>query len=498
MRYGPTLFAALALVLPACSWSTPEPNVLVIVVDNLRADAVRSDTHSPNLDRLKQCGLVYRSCFAHTPSTVSAQATLFSGRLPHSTGITTDGRTYDDSVPLLAERLSGAGYQTLGAAGTSALRQVQGTRGLTRGFTAFETPEFGVETATETNRRLFDLLDRADTERPWFLFAHYADPVEPFAAHGTSQAKADVLVNGEPKGAVMVAEDGCWEGDLVLKPGRNRVKFRADAPIELHGFRCDAEFHPIEPTIRPAGDKAKEIVVELKNDGDDDLAVSIRARVNDVPERTEQRRRYFLEVEAVDRAMGALLEQLHARNEFDNTLILLTSNHGTSLGQHAAKDQRGYLYDEIVRVPLIVKLPRKHDAAADLRRSCNQLTRLVDVTPTILDLLDLDALPSVAGRSLADEVARELTAEVQPPLTTTPCYAKRNDRFKLIYSPSEERFEMFDLSRDPLELDNVFAVEGHLWVEWQNELRSIAESTFGYDEEFATDLEVKGARVLGY
>jgi len=505
MRFGPALLASLALVLPACSWDTPEPNVLVIVVDNLRADAVKSGTHVPSIDRLMQRGLVYRMCFGHTPSTVGAQATLFSGRLPHRAGVTADGQTVDHEVPLLAEQLAREGYLTLGAAGTSVFRRKEGVQGLTRGFTEFVAPKVGVETATETNRRLFELLERTDPERPWFLFAHYSDPSEPFAAHDTVRAAADVLLNGDSIGTVRIAEDGLWEADVILRPGRNRIAFQAKTPIQLHDFTCESRFQALDATIQPTLDgdtttRTREIVVELVHDGDKELPVFVHARVNDTPTRTEQRRRYFLEVESADRAVGVLLDRLRERGEYDDTLIILTSNHGASLGQHVAEDQRGYLYDEIVRVPLVLKLPRNHDATAELRGSCNRLARLVDVTPTILDLLDFDALPSVAGRSLADQAERELVAEVQPPLTQTPRYAKRNDRFKLIYSPADERFEMFDLARDPLELDNVFAVEGHLWADWQDELRAIAESDFGYDEGSGevTQVEMQRARVLGY
>lgn len=393
LALGLPALAAAAMLVPGCAWQENEPNVLVVVVDNLRADAVRSGPRIPNINRLKQRGLVFRTCFSHTPSTTGGAAALFSGRLPHETGISVDGRTVDDSVPLLAETLALEGYLAFGAVGVPGLRPDNHGAGVTRGFAAFAAPADGVEPPARTNERLLGLLDGAEEERPWLLYAHYA------LSDATEPSETD-------------------------QSGR------------------------LDPS-----------------------------------ERSEARREYFADIERADRALGSLLNELRERNAYDNTLVVLTANHGASLGQHADDDQRGGLYDEVLRVPLVIKLPKNHTAAADLRRATNVLARVVDITPTVLDVLDMDALPSVAGRTLIDETERELTAEIRPPLAPTPRYARRNDRYKLIYAPAEERFEMYDLSRDPLELDNVFAVEGHLWSAWQDDLRAIAESDFGYTEE---------------
>jgi arylsulfatase A-like enzyme len=499
----PAIVVGLAvLAAGSCSWTTREPNVLVVVVDSLRADALVHTPGAPSTPAfaaLEQDGVRFRTAFSPTPAGGPAVAALFTGRLPSRAGVLADGSDVDPDVPLLAEALAHEGYQTLAVVGLADLAPRARGEGLDRGFASFETPPEGSEPAERTTARALAALGRVDPQKPWLLYVHYADPREPYAAHGTAGAKAALALDGRTLDTLPLCEDDAWQGEAVLSPGRHKLTLASDTPFRLDAFACRTASDPIEPSIRPpdAPEGARSMTIALENRESKPLKVQIETRLHDVVTDREARRRYGLEVESADRALGTLLAALREGDQYDTTLVVLTSNHGAALGQHAGTTGAG-LYDEELRVPLVIKPPAKDPHADRLRSQSDVIARLVDVTPTVLDLLGEDALPSAAGRSLLDKTAARLvTAEVGPPLAQDPRCALRDERYKLIYVSGEDRYEMYDLARDPLELDNVFAIEGHLWADWQRQLRSMAQKGL-VEPSTDRDAMAQRARVLGY
>lgn len=166
---------------------------------------------------------------------------------------------------------------------------------------------------------------------------------------------------------------------------------------------------------------------------------------------------YDGEIAFVDRELGRLLAGLDAEAR-DRTLVLVTADHGESLGQHGEDTHGVFVYDATLRVPLLLAgpgLPRG--------RVVGGLARLVDVAPTLLDLADLPPLSGADGRSLVppacgaaapDEpaYAESLFASLQ--LGWAPLHALRTSRFKLIQAPHRE---LYALDTDPTEARDVSA-----------------------------------------
>jgi hypothetical protein len=164
---------------------------------------------------------------------------------------------------------------------------------------------------------------------------------------------------------------------------------------------------------------------------------------------------YVGEIAFADSQIGRLLEALEQRALLDRTIVIVAGDHGESLGERGERDHGVFIYENVLRVPLIVRAP----ALAPFR--VGEVVRLTDVMPTVLDLLDVPA-PPVDGVSLVDVMRgrrRDLNLEAYSEslyparLGWSPLRALRDGRFKLIDAP---RPELYDLERDPFEEQNIY------------------------------------------
>jgi choline-sulfatase len=194
---------------------------------------------------------------------------------------------------------------------------------------------------------------------------------------------------------------------------------------------------------------------------------------------------YVAEIAFVDAQIGRLLQALERRKLLDRTIVVVAADHGESLGDHGERDHGIFVYESVLRVPLIIRGP-----GISPRRVAD-VVRLVDVMPTVLDLLGLPRGP-VDGTSLVaalhgDPRRIELDAysESQYPLRFgwSPLRALRAGRFKLIDAP---RPELYDLERDPFE-------ERNLYDERRDLARAFAQRLASFERDTALKTRTDGA-----
>ena len=166
---------------------------------------------------------------------------------------------------------------------------------------------------------------------------------------------------------------------------------------------------------------------------------------------------YMAELAFADSQVERLIHALDQRKLLDRVVLVIAADHGESLGDHGERDHGIFVYEEVIRVPLLIR-------AASLQPArIGEVVRLTDVMPTVLDLLGLP-LPPADGVSLLnlmrgtpDQTTRELEAyseSLYPErIGWSPLYALREGRYKLIRAP---RPELYDLDRDPFERENVY------------------------------------------
>jgi arylsulfatase A-like enzyme/Tfp pilus assembly protein PilF len=165
-------------------------------------------------------------------------------------------------------------------------------------------------------------------------------------------------------------------------------------------------------------------------------------------------------VSFTDSQVGRVLQFLKERGISDRTIVIVTGDHGESLGEHGEETHGFFVYESSMHVPLIVHAPFSNTAG----RRVTAPVRTADIMPTLLDLLQVPAPGGIAGVSLAPLLtgARELPKPVEGygeamyPLHHygwSELVATRSDQYKLIDAP---RPELYDLERDPKELNNLF------------------------------------------
>jgi arylsulfatase A-like enzyme len=417
-------------VLPACA---PEPprNAVLIVLDTLRADRLFSYGNprptSPALDALAREGALFETVVSNAPWTLPAMVGLMTGEYPTA-------RTYDSGLrrSLVAE-LQAAGFATVA---------------FTEG--AFVSKRYGFELGFQTFRE-------HEGSVPFLLDA----PAE--------NAQAD------PERGI--EKTFRWAKSWLAEHARERRFFLLVHTYEPHvpyRRRTFAEGMP-RGRLGPTFEAGAAIAAKRSEQLADDVELAyIRAL-------------YDGGVAACDRAVGELLAELERLGIARETLVVVTSDHGEDLGDRLPlrPGNHGHaLYDEQLRVPLILRDPTREFA---VRRVTAQV-RLVDVMPTILDLLGLPAPADRNGRSLVPLLRGE---ESEPRLAWAEIphhalidsglrWAVRTGSHKLIVTPpaargsGEARLELYDLRADAGERSNQATGDPARRAELMQQLRSVA------------------------
>ncbi len=397
------------------------PNVLLIVVDTLRADHLGAygygpDT-SPNLDRLLAGrGTVFEDATSQAPWTLPSVISYLTGRFPGELARARSGEMgVPDGVPTLAERLAAAGYRT-GA--YVANPTVSAAGGFARGFETFWVPPAVVASlslhADEVERRARPWLD-AHAAEPFFLYLHFLDPHDPYASPDT----------GGRRSPFYPAYKGKITGDMV------------------HGVALGQ--------------------VELSDPQRD---------------RAQLRALYDSEIAYVDRKIGELLEAIDPE-VLSRTLVVLTADHGEELYDHGGWKHGQTLYQEQIHVPLMVRW----DGRVAAGRRVSGAVRLLDLVPTVLDAAGLPAPDELDGVDLLPTLRGMETlprrAALSEGLSWGPLRAAAVlDDWKLVlfnrqapFTPHDalqealwpldfrrlERIELYDLATDPAERHNLAA-----------------------------------------
>jgi arylsulfatase A-like enzyme/Flp pilus assembly protein TadD len=202
------------------------------------------------------------------------------------------------------------------------------------------------------------------------------------------------------------------------------------------------------------------------------------------PFRSRYRSSYDAEVAASDAVIGDLLEELEALDVYDRALIILLSDHGEGLGEHEYREHGPFLYREALQVPLLVKLPQSQRAGTAVSRG----VQLIDILPTVVDLLDLDPPEGIRGQSLLaeepeDSPGRYLYSETYYPrlhfgwsdLASVIRYP-----YQYIHGPDPE---LYNLETDPGQEQNILSTERRIYGELKQELET-------YDRALQAPMEV--------
>jgi arylsulfatase A-like enzyme len=399
----------------------PLPNIVVYLIDTLRADRMSLYGYerqtTPVLDGIAEDGLVFDLAMSQAPWTLPSTVSLFTSTYPTSHGVVSGSHKVDPSVETLVEFMQGLGYHTMGFI-TNGLGGTGG--GLDQGYDEFFQRPLIADMTDEmrarglhTLRPLLDMIDGYDGDKPIFLYVHAIEPHSPY--QGTPQG-------AEPFHTV--------DADTVDRLNKIIFDYRGLLLRRNSGEprEGDAEAFPLlEAEIMPLLDEVAALY-----DGD---------------------------VLRADLAVGRMLGMLRYKKRWDDTAFFLVSDHGEEFLDHDLLGHDQSLYRELVRVPMMARVPGLTDGGGRVAEP----VQVMDLAPTLADLLGVDPLPFWQGRSLMPLLRGEPSVEA-PALAMRenvdrPQKGWRGDRetayvqggWKLIVHHDTDRVSLFDLTADPEE-----------------------------------------------
>lgn len=328
-------------------------HVLLITVDTLRPDYLSINGHelptTPTLDSLISEGTYFTHALTPIPRTTQALGSLLTGCYPHTTGLRTLYDSMDPHVVSIAEIARRKGFRTIAVVSNTI---VPPERGLGRGFQVYDYAG-NIRDAMLTTDAALGRMGACRSDDSLFVWVHYIDPHVPYYPPEAIVDEFDPSYRGRYRYHFGTIPGGVGNQAYPPHLGKKRAVFMNDLPD------------------------------------------SVNAHL---------RKPYAAEVRYTDAAIRKLLHWI-SNNFGDDWLIVFTADHGESLGEHNYYYDHGdYVYNASLRIPLAFVFP-KGDRRAGGRR-VDDLVSLIDVMPTLVELLDMD-LPdemdyALEGRSLAN------------------------------------------------------------------------------------------------
>lgn len=390
MNKARVYLALAALLLSACAGNAgnqeagapPIRNVLVLMSDDHAAYATGAYGNpiirTPSIDRLAGEGVLFSRAYANSPVCSPSRHSIITGRLPHAAGVTLLRSSLSEDQLTIAEHLQSLGFKT-GAVGKMAFYG-----DAKHGF------DYRIEGRDHDRYLEAHPAQRPPTDTPTkAVWKPFRDPAATWLnSQGLPGTGYPAPGNFERRGLYDNDFLGTFFASLAVDfMTRNRnerfclwLSFYEphspfNFPIEFAG-----RYNPAEMPVPETGAEDERWIPEIFRD------------------LTEQEKRgiirsYYSSVEYLDKNIGQTLDVLKDLGLDRNTLVVYVSDHGYLLGHHGRFEKHS-MWEEAVRVPLIIRDPRYPS------RTVNALVELIDLVPTILEALGVPPMPGQQGKSL--------------------------------------------------------------------------------------------------
>lgn len=378
-------------------------NVVLIVVDAVRADHLgcygyQRDT-SPRIDHLAREGVLFTQAIAQGPATRYSIASLFTSTYPSVHKVCKFSDVLPDEFTTLAEVLKNQGYATAAFVPRSYLKRMYN---MDQGFDLYDDDASKKKAEADVDSEIALWLKNV-SGRPFFAYLHYMGghaPYEPPAPYDTM----------------------FWEDPVS-----------ADMKEFVKKFCFLLYRNPFETSLRPDPEIVRYMISQ-----------------------------YDGEIRRTDERIKRLLQYLDDLGLSERTLVVVMADHGEGFSDHGRFFHGLDLYDELIRVPLIMRLPKVIPEG----KKVSSCVRLIDIFPTISGLLGIPDPPQTQGVSLWPVIQGQSNADrdcfsetVWPAGGRASLRAIRTKDYKLIEMvyPDHDNpaYELYDLNNDPKELVNL-------------------------------------------
>jgi arylsulfatase A-like enzyme len=458
-----TFFICLSSCVTAALGADARPNILFIMSDDHAYQSISAYgskvNKTPNIDRIAQSGVRFDRCFVTNSICGPSRATILTGKYNHLNGFIDNTCRFDGEQPHVAKYLQSAGYETAvigkwhlvtDPTGFNHWEILQGQGPYYN--PALKTPNGivrheGYTTEIIAERTVQWLKKERNKEKPFYLMCHHK------AAHrewlpGPKQVEhyKDVKIP-EPE---TLFDD--YSGRTSAAKNQEMSIAKDMSPLDLK-FRLANNLTPAQMQILKDAYAEENAAFEKANLQGKEL----------VQWRYQRYAKDYLRcVDALDDAVGRVLDTLEEEGLAENTLVIYTSDQGWYLGEHGWYDKR-WMYEESFRTPCVMRWPGQIKPGSVNTDLCMNL----DFAETFLDIAGEKIPADMQGRSLLP-VLRGATPsdwrqevyyhyyEYPAPHRVEPHYGVRTAKHKLIYFPRVNEWEFFDLEKDPRELKSMY------------------------------------------
>ena len=485
----------LALLIISCKPSreaikeeTSRPNIIFIMSDDHAYQAISAYGHglnkTPNIDRLAKEGALFtRACVTNSICAPS-RAVMLTGKHSFINGKVDNVQPFDWNQDNYAKLLQKAGYQTamIGKIHLDGIPQgfdfsmvlpgqgqyynpdflVNGERKRFEGYVTEITTEYALKWLKEgrdKNKPFMLIYNQKAPHRNWLpapkyltLFddttfmppATYFDDDEDYRGRGTAAKTQEMEIDGHAQ----------WGHDFKFKidPEGKQTDFvkQLERLNEQQLRQWNAAYEP----------KNKEFIDTYVRSGEKPFIENKKEVA--LWKFNRYIKDYLRTVQSVDDGVGEVLDYLEENGLSENTIVVYTSDQGFYLGEHGWFDKR-FMYEESFRTPLLIRYPKEIKEGTVV----NELVQNLDFAPTMLDFAGVQIPSDMQGesfRSLVNGSTTEWRDAVYYTYYEYPSVhmVKRHhgiatDRYKLIHFYYDvDEWEMYDLEKDPSELNNVY------------------------------------------
>ncbi|WP_166831106.1 sulfatase family protein [Thalassoroseus pseudoceratinae] len=464
------------------------PNILFLFSDDHALNAISAYqgrlakiAPTPNIDRLAQEGAVFLNSFCGNSICGPSRATILTGKHSHKNGFMRNGNRFDPHQWTVAKELQQGGYNTA----------VIGKWHLNSdpvGFDYWEilpgqgnyyNPVFiqkggkrkrfeGYATDLTTEKAL-GWLSHRDTSKPFFLMCQHKAPHRTFSPALRHLGAFDDVTIPEPANLF----DDYANRSPTLAQNEMEIdrhfdwaydaKVRKDERGNITLPKPDRYGTPEYNRMTAAQKKTWDAYFGPRNQKFLKDYAAGKLSHSDVVRWKYQRymRNYLSTVKAVDESVGRMLQYLDENNLTDNTVVIYSSDQGFFLGEHGWYDKR-WMFEESFRMPFLIRWP----GVVKNGSRPTELIQNIDYAPTFLEIAELKTPSEVQGRSLVpilDGSAKEWRQSLYYTYyelgehAVPQHFGVRTQTHKLIYFPQTDKWNLFDLERDPHEMKSVHA-----------------------------------------
>lgn len=471
-----------------------QPNIVCIFVDDHAYQAISAYDHpigrlapTPNIDRIAKKGMIFRQSFVENSISAPSRATLLTGLYSHQHGQTRLGCCLDNNKTWFTELLQKQGY-------TTSIFGKWHLNAEPKGFDyydilfdqgeyynpGFKRPntngdyvkEEGYVTKLITDHAIQWLDTIIGSEKPFFISVNHKAPHRNWMPD---------LPNLNLFNEIYFEEPPTLFDDYATRGSHMHTQ---ELTIDRHlGYAFDFKIDELkdEPTLEYIRDSWPGAIGGLNKQQreywDKAYAEQNKDFLNNRPIGEDllkwKYQRYIKDycrtIRSIDEQVGRLLDYLEQKGMMDNTLIIYTSDQGFLLGEHGLYDKR-FMYEESFRTPLLISYPPLIKAGSQ----SDELVQNIDLAPTFLDIAGVDVPKELPGSSLVKLFKNGSSSNWRNELyyhfydypavgNVRKHYGIRTNRYKLIHWYGEgagndeniDYWELFDLKKDPTEINNV-------------------------------------------